>query len=145
MPVITNPPSPQNQHVRNTYTFAAGSTGSVATHTLFTLTGTVLIRMITGVVTQSLTSGGTPTFSIGHANGLTYFTGGAIADATGLTTTNNMIQGTSPLANAALSMKTDVVLSGANIVLVIGTATVTGGTIVFDVFYDAVSDNGALA
>ena len=60
----------------------AGNQGAVASYTLFTVTGVVACKVI-GVVTQTVTSGGAPTFEVGTATNTAALIA-QITDATGL-------------------------------------------------------------
>ena len=143
MPVITNPPSAQNQHVRATYTFVTATTGTVAAHTLFTVTGVVLVRALTGIVTVNLTSGGAATVAVGHSGNPAAWGGSARAYNLFTTTANILNSSAQPASNSATAMGQNVV-TDSNILITIATAAVDAGAIVFDVFYDAVTDNGAI-
>lgn len=145
MPVITNPPSPQNQHVRNTITMVVGTTGTVAAHTVFTVTGSVIVRALTVYATSSITSGGAATLKLGTTEVTNIFID--TTTATDITTTNNVWVSTTPSASGLglPAAMMDIFLVGTAIKYTVGTAALTGGVLVFDCFYDAVSDNGSIA
>lgn len=145
MPVVNNPPSPQNQHVRNTITFTGGAgAGAVGTVTVFTITGRVIMRQLVAVCTTSLVSAGGGSIALGTAGATTGFSSGVTA--TNFTTTNNLWDGggTSFVAGIAVGMGVNKLVS-QNIIITVSVGDVTGGVIVFDAFYDAVTDTGALA
>lgn len=133
------------QRVRNTYTFVAGTTGTVATHDVFTITGRVILRTICAFTTTSLVSAGGGNVEIGLASDTDYW---CTKVATDYSTTNNNIGNLGPSAipqvvnfadgvNAALALD-------ENVVLKITVGAVSAGVIVFDAWYEPVTDDGAL-
>lgn len=140
MPVVQNPPAPQNQHVRNTYNLATGSQGTQGAKTIFTVTGTVVLRALVITYQTDCTSGGAATAQWGVTGTPGAFTAVAVAVANMVTT---KVTGTATTTGAAPTLGGYVV--NANIILTIAGADFTGGIIVMDAFYDAVTDTGALS
>ena len=140
-------------HVRKSLTFtgAAGFGLAADVITIFTVTGVVILRNLLVVCTDTLTQNlATPTLALGVSNLPTFFI--AATTATGLTSTNNIWQDTtpSPVAEAMPAGFKDIALATniaalAIIATVGGTNNINGGTLVFDAWYDAVTDGANLA
>lgn len=153
MTVVLKAGSESAQHVRNTYTFVAGTTGSVATHTIFTITGRVFVELLTAFCSETLTSGGTPAITLGTVGDVDGFIAAPTGGAPGLVTGDWWTAATS--ANLSVG-PLEVVTGGQvtsqwhkllseNIDLVIPVSTVTGGTLIFDVWYWPITDGARLA
>jgi len=147
--------APAGQLIQRTssWTFAAGSTGSVAAHIVFTITGRVFVDLVTAHCTTTLTSAGTPAITLGTTNDVDAFmaapTGGGPGLATGDWWT---VAASSAGAVGPLSVVTgDRVTSNRfkllseNVVLDIPVSTLTGGVLVFDVWYYPITSDGELA
>ncbi len=137
----------------STWTFVAGTTGAVAAHTVFTITGRVFVDLITAFCTTTLTSGGTPAITLGSASALAGFllapTGGApgiVANDWWLTAVTPQLVGgpTSVVTGGTVTSARYKVLA-EDIVLDIPVATVTGGVLVFDVWYTPITSGAGLA
>lgn len=140
------------KRARLTKTFAAtAGNGAVGTVTLFTITGRVLVHDFTAFCTTGLTEAApTATISVGTASGVT-----AILNTLNAVDidTNEWWTDTSPQAGSAgagIQVGTDNVSTGKryvseNIIATVGAQNITGGVIVFDVWYEPVTDNGALS
>ena len=136
-------------HATKTITFtAAAGAGAVETSTLFTTTGRVLLERFTAFCTSDLTSGGAATISLGVA--------GASVDSFIASTAFSDIDANEWWSDATPSSGTEeqilsnlfdrmtsFALSG-NITFTVGTATITGGVIIFDVWYYPITTTGAL-
>lgn len=140
------------RHSTQTWTFAAATTGSVAAHTIFTITGRVYVELITAFCTATLTSGGTPAITLGTTSAVTGFITAPTGGAPGIVTNDWWVSAVTPQLVAS---PVEVVTGGTtvtavhkllaeNIVLDIPTSTVTGGTLVFDVFYRPLTDGSRL-
>lgn len=119
-------------------TYAAGTTGAVGAKTIFTVTGTVRVRLFATVVT-ALTSGGSSTIEVGT----TINTAGIIAQ----TTSTNLIAGeiyhdATPDASVELETVVPTKIVTESIKEKITTATVTGGAMVYSLLWQPVSADG---
>lgn len=133
-------------HVRKsmTYSNAAGS-GAIGTVTLFTTTGAIVIELMSARCTSDLTTSGAATIQLGVTG-----TANLIIDATTATSIDNgtIWNDTSPNTNAGelavIGATIHPAIIRADIINTIGTANITGGTIVYDIWYRPVSADGAL-
>lgn len=133
--------------LRGAITYAAGSTGAIATTTLFTVTGDVLLTSFRAKASTGLTSGGLPTvdigvtgntacFSTGMTNATTWTAGkwlendGAVRTAVG----RSLLTGGADLAALdAIS---------ADIIQTTSVATITGGVVRWYLQYIPLSGDG---
>ena len=139
-------------HVRKTVAFdGTAGNGAVGTVPLFNVTGRVLVGLEYIFCTEDLTSSGSATlevdisgstdllaFGIAYSaldNGLYWLHGGT---ASAIAKSDNIW-----LKNGGGSLASPLPVGG-NIVLTIGTADVTGGTLVFDIWYRPLTADGAL-
>lgn len=113
--------------LESTWTFVAGTTGAVAAHTVFTVTGNCLVQVF-GICDTDLTSGGAATIEVGVAGN----TAALIAQttATALDDGELWVDATPGVGVEALPA-TFIVNDGADIILTIGSATVTAGVVDF--------------
>lgn len=145
--------STQETHLTSTWTFVAGTTGAIAAHILFTITGRVFVNLFTAFCTTTLTSGGTPAITVGSTSDLDGFILAPTGGAPGIVTNDWWLTAVTPqLVGGPTSVVTGGTLTSArfkvlaeNIVLDIPTATVTGGVMVWDVWYTPITSDGALA
>jgi len=108
------------------WTFVENGTGDQAAHTLFTITGDVLVRVF-GVCSTNIAGAGTMEVGVvGNTAGLI----AQIADATNLDAGEVWVDATPGVGVEALS-STFVVASGADIILTIGSADLTAGVVTF--------------
>lgn len=143
-------------HVRQTWTFVAGTTGAVAatpTHVLFTITGRVFVDLFTAFCSDTLTSAGTPAITVGTLGDVDGFLVAPSGGATDLATDDWWTSA----ASVNLSVGPVVVVTGQavtsqrfkllseSIGLAIPVSTVTGGTLIFDVWYMPITDGAGLA
>ena len=155
MPVVPLQPGQSDtslRHVRQTWTFVAGTTGAIATHTVFTISGRVFVDLLTAFCSDTLTSGGTPAITLGTVGDADGFIVAPTGGAPGLVTNDWWTSA----ASANLTVGPVVVVTGQqvtsqrykllseNIDLVIPTSTVTGGTLIFDVWYLPITDGSSL-
>lgn len=119
--------------LESTWTFAAATTGSQATHTLFTVTGNVMVNIF-GYVDTDLT--GTGTLAVGVSGNTT----GIITTTTGtdLTAGKQFIDATPNVIELLPTPK----LIQSNIILTIGTNTITAGVIDFYCLWRPLSSDG---
>lgn len=112
--------------LESTWTFVGNLTGDQAAHTLFTVTGNVLVSVF-GICDTSIVGAGT--IEVGVANN----TAGLIAqvaDAEGLDDGDIWVDNT-PAVGVQAIPSTFVLNDGADIILTIGTADLTAGVIDF--------------
>ena len=155
MPVVPLQPGQSDtalRHVRQSWTFVAGTTGSVAAHTVFTITGRVFVDLITAFCSDTLTSAGTPAITLGTAGDADGFIVAPTGGAPGLVTGDWWTSA----ASANLSVGPVVVVTGQqvtsqrykllseSILLDIPVSTVTGGTLIFDAWYLPITDGSSL-
>lgn len=120
-------------------TYAAATTGAIATATLFTVTGCVAVRVF-GVCTSTLTSGGVPTMEVG-ISGATAVVLAQIADATTLAT-NELYLDATPTTQVEAMPSRLLIGNGQDIIQTIGTATITGGTLIYYCVWAPISTDG---
>ncbi len=136
---------PTIHHVRLSKTFAdSAGNGAVGDVTIFTITGRVWLLGFTAFCTSGLSEGGaTATVQVGTAA----VDGGIIAvvNAVDIDTNEWWTDGT-PVAELDQmdAAQVDVLIS-SDIVVKVTSQAVSGGTVIFDAFYKAITDNGALA
>ena len=111
--------------LKSAWTFVAGTTGAVAAHTLFTVTGDVLVRVF-AVCSTDVTGSGT-----GEV-GVTGNTAALIAQTTGtgIDAGETWIDATPEVGTVAVPA-TFIITNGLDILLTIGTNTFTAGVITF--------------
>ena len=132
------------KHERKTITFdSSAGNGAVGTVTLFTITGRVLVRRLSVFCPLELASpGSATTISLGVASDVDEFINPAIARA--IDTNQWWIAGAvAPGAIQLGANMLDVAVS-EDIIYNILAAAVSGGTLVCDVWYEAITDDGAL-
>ena len=137
------------RHVRKTITFTGGAgAGAVGTVTAFTITGKVVVTRAVATITSSVTdAGGTATVGFGpnsagwedailSAHNKTTLTAGSLW---GGNSNGDLVATVVPWAAP------DGLAVQNNLVFIIANEAVTGGVIIVDVWYYAITDNGALA
>src|SRR3972149_2261352 len=126
--------------------------GPVGTVTVFTVTGRVFIEQLTCFCTTLLGSAGAPTLSFGPV-GNTALIIPVIAAALDIDS-NEWWAGATPVAGgvsfgkAAAGGPTTAAPNhaiSANLILTVGTADITSGVLVFDVWYEPITEDGRLA
>ena len=108
--------------VKSTVTYAAATTGAQGAHTLFTITGPCIVKLI-GYCSSGLTSGGAATIEAGITGALTALN--AQATATDIATGKFFIDATPAIYKADFTGK----IIAIDIIETIGTTTITGGVI----------------
>ena len=116
-------------------TYVAGTTGATGASTLFTVTGTVAVRLF-AYCSGDLTSGGAATLEAGIAGNTAALL--AQTTATGIDTGEFWID-TGPATVEALPA---IQLVAADIIQTIGTTTVTGGTLTYYCLWTPISTDG---
>lgn len=140
---VTHAPSPQWTHARISVAFD-GETGSgeVGTVTLFTITGRVIVKHLTAFCTETLV--GAATLECGVASSTPGLIA-QVADATTIAANDWWVDASVAEVGLAAQVATqkDMNLS-ENVILTIDSANITDGTLIFDVWYMPVTDNGLL-
>lgn len=122
--------------LESTWTFVTGTTGATGVHTLFTVTGNVLVTVF-AVVDTDLT--GAATIEAGVA-GNTAVLLAQVADATGLDDGDVWVNDTVAVGGWVLPNPT-LLNDGADIILTIGSTAVTAGVIDFYCLFRPLSSN----
>jgi hypothetical protein len=127
--------------LESTWTFSPATTGSVGTHTIFTATGNCLVSVF-AICDSSLTSGGVATAAVGVAGN----TAGIIAQttATDINDGDVWVNATPGVGVQALP-STFILNDGADIILTIGTDTLTGGSADFYCTYRPLSSGAVVS
>lgn len=146
---VVHPPDGgvQIQTLTQVWTFVAGTTGAIATHVLFTVTGRILVDLVAAFCTTTLTSGGTPAITVGTASAIATLIPAPTGGAPGIVTNDWWATAVSPqlVANPLTVVTGGTVVSSRqmivseNIVLDIPAATVTGGVMEFYLTYRPLS------
>lgn len=121
--------------LRSAWTFAAGTTGATGAHTVFTVTGEVIINAW-AICTTDLTSGGAATVALGTATSTA-----SLANSTTATTIDNHFVWHEAI-NGAGGTISNAHCVNENIILTVGTTTVTGGVLVFYATWRPLSTDG---
>lgn len=114
--------------LESTWTFAAATTGSVAAHTLFTVTGNVLATVF-GVCDTTLDSGGAPTIEVGVTGNTAALIAQSVAKS--LADGEVWVDATMTRVGVGAVPAMQVINDGNDIILTIGSATVTAGVVDF--------------
>jgi len=118
------------------WTFSAATTGAASAHTVFSVTGIVAVNVV-GFCTADLTSGGAATVGLGTTSSTA-----CLADQQTATNVNNhMVWHDSVLAIGGQTAG-HTHLVDQDIELLVGTTTVTGGTMTFLCQWRPISANG---
>ena len=125
--------------LESTWTFAAATTGAIAAHTLFTVTGNVLLTVF-GVCDTTLTSAGAPTIEVG----VTGNTAALIAQSLGASLADGEIWVDATMTRVGVGAvpAMQALNDGNDIILTVGTATVTAGVIDFYCLWRPLSSDG---
>ena len=124
--------------LESTWTFAAATTGAVTAHTLFTVTDNVLLCVF-GVVDTTLTSGGSATVEVGVTGNTAVLIGQSTATA--LADGEIWRDNTLTRVGAGEITPMNIINDGSDIILTIGTATVTAGAIDFYCLWRPLNEN----
>lgn len=127
----------QSFKCESTWTFVTGTTGAVGAHTLFTVTGNVIVQVF-GVCDTDLT--GAATLEVGVA-GNTAALIAQTADATTIDDGEVLVDATSAVGAEALP-GSFIINDGADIIMTIGSTAVTGGAIDFYCLWRPLSSDG---
>ena len=122
--------------LESTWTFVAGTTGATGAHTLFTVTGNVLVSVF-GVCDTSLD--GAATFEVGVASN----TAKLLAQVANATTLDDgdVYVGEETEVGAGLIPAMQVLNDGTDIILTIGLTAVTAGVVDFYCLWRPLSSN----
>jgi len=126
--------------LESTWTFAAGTTGAASAHTLFTVTGNCLVNIF-AICDSDLTSGGAATVEVGVVGN----TAALIAQTTATGIDDGEIWvSASPAVGVQALPGTFILNDGADIILTVGTTTVTGGVLDFYCTYRPLSAGASI-
>ncbi len=127
--------------LESTWTFAAATTGAIASHTLFTVSGNVALSVF-GVVDTTLVSGGAAKIEVG----LTGNTAVLIAQGTAANYADGdvYVDATDTRVGAGAIPAMQVINDGFDVLLTITTATLTAGAIDWYCLYRPLSSDGAV-
>lgn len=117
-------------------TYAAGTTGAVGATTLFTVTGTVALRIFGVVSGANLTGGGT------LEAGIAGNTAALIAQTTGTDLDIGEIWIDTGPATVELLPGLSILTASTNVIQTIGTDTITAGTITYYCLWFPISADG---
>ena len=121
----------------------AAENGAIGIITVATVTGSVYIHRIIPMVTQTVTSGGAATLTLGTTNVAT----GMIGSTTATSLAANEFWATTGAADVGYVNVSDTITSAVvseNIIMTVGTAALTAGTIVFGIVWEPVSAGASL-
>ena len=122
-----------------TITFTgAANLGAVGNVPIFTVTGTVIVRTIVGIVGTTLASTGAATIALGTTNQTARFI--AATTATNMTSTNTIWASTTPTQGSIDAPGAMInVFVTENIVGTVATAAVSAGVLTVTCVYDALN------
>ena|SRR3990167_345088 len=123
--------------LESTWTFVTGTTGATGAHTLFTVTGNVLVSVF-GVCDTNLT--GAATFEVGVASNVAQLIA-RIADATTLDDGDVYVDADTEVGAGAIPAM-QVLNDGTDIILTIGATAVTAGVVDFYCLWRPLSSTG---
>jgi len=125
--------------LESTWTFAAATTGSIASHTLFTVTGNVLLSVF-GVVDTTIDSAGAPTIEVG----VTGNTAVLIAQGTAKNYADGdiYVDATDTRVGAGAVPAMQIINDGLDVLLKITGATLTGGVVDWYCLWRPLSSDG---
>lgn len=124
--------------LESTWTFAAATTGAIGQHTLFTVTGNVLVNVF-GICDTDL-AGATATISIGSAGNVAGIV--ALTTATDIDDGDVWVDATPGVQLEALPNRAFIVNDGQDITIDILTAAISGGVIDFYCLWRPLSSDG---
>ena len=133
--LIPIPEQSKEQFLRGRVTFVAGTTGAVAQHTVFTITGMVKFGFGAMIVTDP-TSGGAATISHGNAGAVAAL--GAATLATTLDAGDWLDPGSTTWREAATfggNLTTSATSSGTDITADVLVTTITGGVVEYYIYW----------
>jgi hypothetical protein len=112
----------------STWTFAATTTGAVGAHTLFTVTGNVLVTVF-GVCDTTLDDVGAPTIEVGVTGNTAALIAQSVAKS--LADGEVWVDATMTRVGVGAVPSMQVLNDGNDIILTVGTATVASGAVDF--------------
>lgn len=127
--------------VKKTVTFAAvAGQGAVGTVAVFNVTGDVLLNVF-ATCSSDLTSAGAATVEVGLAGN----TAGLIAQTTATAIdTGEVWTDATPTTIEALPTSPRIIAAGADVIITVGTADVSGGVLSFYCLYRPLSDGASV-
>ncbi|KKL64326.1 hypothetical protein LCGC14_2166200 [marine sediment metagenome] len=137
-------PMTEVHHVRKTFQ-STGSEMDIGALTAFTITGRVLVKNVTVFCTETFV--GAATVDLGVTGNTDIFSPGTIANATTFAANDWWVlsDGTTiPGGTPQVDWEQGVPIS-ADVILSVGAANITDGTMIIDLWYSSITDNGSLA
>ncbi len=127
--------------LESTWTFVAATTGAIASHTLFTVTGNVLLAVF-GIVDTTLDSAGAPTIEVG----VTGNTAVLIAQGTAKNYADGdvYVDATDTRVGAGAPPAMQAINDGLDVLLKITGATLSAGVIDFYCLWRPLSSDGLI-
>lgn len=125
--------------LESTWTFAAATTGAIAAHTVFTVTGNVLATVF-GICDTTLTSAGAPTIEMGLTGNTAVLIAQSVAAS--LADGEVWVDATMTRVGAGAVPAMQAVNDGNDIILTVATATITAGAIDFYCLFRPLSSDG---
>lgn len=125
--------------LESTWTFAAATTGAQGAHTLFTVTGNVLATVF-GICDTTLNDAGVPTIEVGLTGNTAVLIPQSVAKS--LADGEVWVDATMTRVGAGAVPAMQAINDGNDIILTIGTATVTSGAIDFYCLWRPLSADG---
>jgi len=125
--------------LESTWTFAVATTGAIAAHTVFTVTGNVLCTVF-GICDTTLDSVGTPTIEMGVTGNTAALIAQSVAKS--LADGEIWVDATMTRVGVGAVPAMQAVNDGNDIILTVGTATVTAGVIDFYCLWRPLSSDG---
>lgn len=125
----------------STWTFVAATTGAVGAHTLFTVTGNVLLTVF-GVCDTTLNDAGVPTIEVGVVGNTAVLI--AQSAAKSLAGGEVWVDATMTRVGCGAVPAMQVLNDGADVILTIGTATLAAGVVDFYCLWRPLSDGASI-
>ena len=135
--------SAREVHVRKTFQ-STGTEMDIGALVAFTITGRVLVKNVTVFCTETFV--GAATVDLGVVGNTDILSPGTIANATTFVTNDWWVlsDGTTiPGGTPNVDWEQGVLIS-ANVILSVGGANITDGTMIIDLWYTPITDNGRL-
>lgn len=132
-----------NQTTKTVAFTGAANLGAVGNVPLFTVTGSVIVRAIVGIVSVTLNSTGAATLALGTTNQTARFI--AATTATNMTSTNSIWATTTPTQGSIALAAADInIIVTENIVGTVATAAVSTGTLAVTCIYDVLNSGSVV-
>ena len=140
-------PAIQEVHVRKTFT-STGTEMDTGALTAFTITGRVLVKNVTVFCTETFVGAATLDLGVTAATDIFSSGSGTIADAGATFVANdwwNLTDGATVPGGVPGVDRGQGVSISANVLLTVGSANITDGTMIIDLWYTPITDGAGLA